>query len=100
MGGIENLPFNTVRTLRSIPAVIKLLRFIFHIPNHSWPSNPELASYADAQVLQAASNIMANANVNAVQEIRHSGLRLESLSRRASISLRPTVSDPTGFPSL
>ena len=48
---------------------IKLLRFIFYVPNHAWPENPELESYADAQVLQAAPNIMAHANVNAVQEL-------------------------------
>ena len=50
-------------------AAIKLLRFIFYIPNHAWPANPELASYADAKALQAAPNIMANANMNAVQEL-------------------------------
>lgn len=50
-------------------AAIKLLRFIFYVPNHAWPANPELASFADAQVLQAASNIMDNANPNAVQEL-------------------------------
>jgi hypothetical protein len=31
--------------------------------------NPELGSYADTQVLQAAPDIMANANTNAVQEL-------------------------------
>jgi len=50
-------------------AAIKLLQFIFYIPNHAWPANSELASYADAQVLQAAPNIMANANMNAVQQL-------------------------------
>jgi len=50
-------------------AAIKLLMYIFYIPNHAWPANSELASYADAQVLLAAPNIMANANMNAVQEL-------------------------------
>jgi hypothetical protein len=50
-------------------AAIKLIRFIFYVPNHAWPTNPELATYADARVLQAAPNIMANANINAVQEL-------------------------------
>lgn len=50
-------------------AAIRLLMYIFYVPNHVWPSNHELASYADEQVLQAAPNIMANANMNAVQEL-------------------------------
>jgi hypothetical protein len=58
-------PYAPTRT----SAAIKLLRFILYIPNHVWPSNPDLASYADAHLLQAAPNIMANANMNAVQEL-------------------------------
>jgi hypothetical protein len=50
-------------------AAIKLLRFIFYVPNHVWPSNPELESYADARILQAAPDIIANANMQAVQEL-------------------------------
>ena len=58
-------PYTPTRT----SAAIKLLRFIFYVPNHVWPSNSELESYADTQILQAAPNIMANANINAVQEL-------------------------------
>jgi hypothetical protein len=50
-------------------AAIRLLMYIFYVPNHAWPSNHELASYADEQVVQAAPNIMANANMNAVQDL-------------------------------
>ena len=52
-----------------VSAAIKMLHFIFYIPNHAWPENPNLATYADSQVLLAAPNIMARANENAVQEL-------------------------------
>ena len=55
--------------LTQTSAAIKLLRFIFSVHNHTWPANPELASYADAQVLQAAPNIMSRPDVSAVQEL-------------------------------
>jgi hypothetical protein len=50
-------------------SAIKLLQFIFYIPNHTWAANPELQTYADAEVLKAAPNIMANANEHAVHEL-------------------------------
>lgn len=52
-----------------VSAAIKLLRFIFYVPNQAWPSNSELAAYADDQVLLGAPSIMAEANMNAVQEL-------------------------------
>jgi len=63
--GKQPPPYAPTRT----SAAIKLLRFIFYVPNHAWPGNPELQSYVDTQVLQAAPNIMAKANMNAVQEL-------------------------------
>jgi hypothetical protein len=50
-------------------AALTLLRFIFYIPNRAWPASPELAFYADTQVLQAAPDVIANANMFAVQEL-------------------------------
>jgi hypothetical protein len=63
--GKERAPYAST----SESAAIKLLRFIFFIPNHAWPPNPQLAAYADEQVLQAAPAIMANGDANAVQEL-------------------------------
>jgi hypothetical protein len=53
-------------------AALKLLRFIFYVQNKAWPSIPELMSYADDQILEAAPEIMADANVQAVQELAES----------------------------
>lgn len=50
-------------------AALTLLRFIFYIPNHAWPANHDLRDYADTRVLQAAPDIIANANASAVQEL-------------------------------
>lgn len=50
-------------------AALTLLRFIFYVPNHAWPANPELKNYADAKVLEAAPNIIANASIGAIQEL-------------------------------
>lgn len=55
--------------LTPIPAAIKLLRFIFYVPNHAWPADGNLNAWADGQVLRAAPNIMANGNVISVQEL-------------------------------
>jgi hypothetical protein len=35
-------------------AAIKLLRFIFYVPNHAWPADGSLNAWADAQVLRAS----------------------------------------------
>ena len=63
--GTSLRPFAPTQT----SAAIKMLGFIFYVPNHAWPSNPELRSYADAQILQAAPNLMANAGLSAVHEL-------------------------------
>ena len=51
---------------------LKLLRFIFYTQNQAWPSNPDLMSYADEQILDAAPVIIAHANMQAVQELAES----------------------------
>lgn len=53
----------------SSSAAIKLLRFIFYVPNHAWPSDGNLNAWADAQVLRASPNIMAHGSIIAVQEL-------------------------------
>jgi hypothetical protein len=50
-------------------SAIKLLQFIFYIPNHTWPTNPELAAYADAEVMKGAPTIIANGNETTVQQL-------------------------------
>lgn len=50
-------------------AALTLLRFIFFVPNGAWPADPNLKSYANEQVLQAAPNIIANADARTVQEL-------------------------------
>lgn len=50
-------------------AALKLLRFIFYVPNHAWPANAESAAYANTHVLQAAPDIIAQANVNTLKEL-------------------------------
>lgn len=50
-------------------AAIKLLLFIFYVPNHAWPPDPRLNSWADAQILRAAPGIMADASEAAVQQL-------------------------------
>lgn len=61
-------PWTPTRT----SAAIKLLRFIFYIPNHAWPLDPKLNSWTDVQILRAAPGIMANASVAAVQQLAES----------------------------
>ena len=63
--GKQLSPISPVQTA----AAIKLLRFIFYIPNQAWPTNSELRSYADARVLEAATNIMANSSTGTVHEL-------------------------------
>lgn len=50
-------------------AALTLLRFIFFVPNGAWPADRKLEAYANAQVLQAAPNIIANADARTVQEL-------------------------------
>jgi len=69
-------------------AAIKLLRFIFFVPNHAWPADPELAAYADEQVLQAAPAIMANGDTNAVQELSEYLGTMPSSSRGHALLLQ------------
>jgi hypothetical protein len=50
-------------------AAVKLLYFIFYVPNHAWPADGDLKDWANAQVLRAAPSIMAHGNVTAVIEL-------------------------------
>lgn len=50
-------------------AALRLLHFIFDIPNHAWPADPELKAYADREVLGAAPSIIASADTEVVHEL-------------------------------
>lgn len=50
-------------------ASIKLVGFIFYTPNHAWPSDAQLKSWTDTEVLSAAPDIMARGTVEEVQQL-------------------------------
>lgn len=73
-------------------AAFTLLRFIFDIPNHAWPADPELKMYADRQVLEAAPGIIANGDTEVAHEL---SLYLGSMSAPESHDLLQQVAERT-----
>jgi len=68
-------------------AALTLLRFIFFVPNGAWPADPSLEAYANAQVFQAAPNIIANADARTVHELSESLGSMSSSSRAHELLL-------------
>lgn len=50
-------------------AALTLLYFIFDVPNHAWPADPELKTYADREVLGAAPSVIASGDTEVVHEL-------------------------------
>ena len=50
-------------------AAFTLLRFIFYVPNHTWPADPELESLADSEVVRVAPSVIASGDPRTVQEL-------------------------------
>lgn len=73
-------------------AAFTLLRFIFDIPNHAWPADPELKTYADRQVLEAASSAIASGDTEVAHEL---ALYLGSMSSPESHDLLHQVAERT-----
>jgi hypothetical protein len=97
-------------------SAIKLLEFIFYVRNQAWPNNPELAAYADAEVMKAVPTILADGNGTTIQQLAaylgtmHPSLRAHELliqiaQRPDSAAEQAWISltwhpQPTDFPYL
>lgn len=96
-------------------AAFTLLHFIFDIPNHAWPADPELKTYADRQVLGAAPGVIASGDTEVVQQLaeylgsmsspqahdllQHVAERTDSAGEQARIALT-WHPDPADLPRL
>jgi len=96
-------------------AAFTLLHFIFYIPNHAWPADPELNMYADRRVLAAAPSVIASGDTEVVHELavylgsmsspqahdllQHLAERTDGAGEQARIALT-WHPDPTDLPRL
>jgi hypothetical protein len=50
-------------------AALTLLYFIFDVPNHAWPADPDLKAYADNEVLTIAPGVLRSGTAQVVHEL-------------------------------